>query len=98
MTGDPSTETWRQSLGLSTSAQLRQAQRETVELASLLIEAREEVTGLAETLSIFDSALRDARRSLAASQADLTRVEQERDLARAQLDDAIATFRAEKES
>ncbi len=46
----------------------------------------ERCTKLAEVMS-----------ALAASQADLSRVEAERDYARAQLDDAIAAFRAEKE-
>jgi len=55
---DPSTETWRATLGQSTSAQLRRRTAEVCELTAVLLETR---------------------KSLAASQADLTRVEAERD-------------------
>lgn len=51
---DPSTETWRATLGQSTSAQLRRRTAEVCELTAVLLETRQ---------------------SLAASQADLTRVE-----------------------
>ena len=55
---DPSVETWRATLGQSTSAQLRRRTAEVCELTAVLLETR---------------------KSLAASQADLTRVEAERD-------------------
>ena len=55
---DPSVETWRATLGQSTSAQLRRRTAEVCELTAVLLETRQ---------------------SLAASQADLTRVESERD-------------------
>ena len=55
---DPSTETWRATLGQSTSAQLRRRTAEVCELTAVLLETR---------------------KSLAASQADLTRVEAKRD-------------------
>ena len=51
---DPSVETWRATLGQSTSAQLRRRTAEVCELTAVLLETRQ---------------------SLAASQADLTRVE-----------------------
>lgn len=63
MTGDPAMQEWRRALGASTSAQLRGSQ-------AYLAKALDEAEHLRGELA-------DARRSLAASQADLTRVEGE---------------------
>lgn len=148
MTGDPSTETWRETVGLSTSAQLRQTQRDLAasqqdlshverqlrdaedDLNSVAAErdgvreelARQAATNedLRATLAIRDRQLREAQhelehvtfqQSMLQTRLDHAREEQgscawrdlavdamrERDLIRAQLDDAIAGFRAKLE-
>ena len=75
---DPSTETWRAALGQSTSAQ-----KKISDLTNALFDAREENTALTESLSIVERALRQLRRAFAASQQDLTAMQQQRDQARA---------------
>lgn len=132
-TRDPSTETWRETVGLSTSAQLRQTQREAAELTELLLQARQEIIrthrslaasqqdltsveaerdGVREELTRQANTNEDLRATLAMRDRQLREAEtlpcawldlavaamQERDLACAQLDDAIATFRADKET
>lgn len=93
---DPSTETWRETVGLSTSAQLRETQRRL----------DERCTKLAEVIGALAASQQDltrAKEELAAAQQPCAwkglavDAMQERDLIRAQLDDAIAGFRAKLE-
>jgi septal ring factor EnvC (AmiA/AmiB activator) len=109
---DPSTETWRQALAHTTvtnswdtasaSEQLRQTQQ-------ALAASQADLTRAHDVISQLNDMLTTARRELAKLHEACAKLHEtcawrdlavtamrERDLTRAQLDDAIATFRAEK--
>jgi hypothetical protein len=67
---DPSTESWRATLGASTSAQLRQMTDEASELTRLLLETRQALAASQADLSRVEAELHDALRRLNEKEAD----------------------------
>jgi len=93
---DPSTETWRETIGMSTSAQLRQTQRDLAASQADLSRMQADRDAVSAIADMLRAELTDAQKPCAWRDLAVDAM-RERDLSRAQLDDAIAEFRAEKE-
>ncbi len=78
---DPSTETWREAVGLSTSAQLQQTQQELTLLRDEFEDVYADLAQARYELKQERLLHAQTKKTLAASQQDLTRVEGERDWA-----------------
>jgi hypothetical protein len=94
--GDPSTATWREAVDQSTSARLRQVQRD-------LAASQQDLTHVHHQLACAERERDEARAELmkrdhgCAWRTLAVTAMRERAYARAQLDDAIAAFRATRE-
>jgi hypothetical protein len=94
VTGDPSTVSWRETVGLSTSAQLRQTQRALAASQADLTRALHELAHAVFQQGMLQARLDNAHGTCGWKDLAVTAM-QERNLVRDQLDDAIAGFRAE---